>query len=138
MFDAVGQLSDESDNDDDDCDENPDYNFVPLCNLIPKSTPPHSSRPVNHGQVTPTAEQFSSSPKKVIFLFKFKKRFLLKITYFIERILMEYIEPICSLESKLTFISICSIRIRSRTRDIVKITVAIPHESQTLRHTRDT
>ena len=69
LFDAVGQLSDDSGDDDDDCDdENPDYNFVPLCNLIPKSTPPHSSnRPVNGGQVTPTAEQFSSSPKKVYF-----------------------------------------------------------------------
>ena len=42
------------------------------------------------------------------------------ISHFLDRILMEHIEPICSLESKLTFISICSTGIRSRTRDIVK------------------
>ena len=39
---------------------------------------------------------------------------------FLERILMEHIELICSLESKLTLMSICSIRIRSRKRDIIQ------------------
>ena len=38
----------------------------------------------------------------------------------IERILMEHIELICSLESRLTFFSTCSIRIRSRNEDIVE------------------
>ena len=33
---------------------------------------------------------------------------------------MKHIQPICSLESKLDFISICSIRIPSRNRVIVK------------------
>jgi len=59
LFDAVGQLSDDSDHEDD------DYNFVPLCNLLrPKSTPPPSNK-VNAGAMTPPTEQFSSSPKKV-------------------------------------------------------------------------
>ena len=38
-----------------------------------------------------------------------------QITPFLEGIRMEYIELICSLESKLSFMSICSIGIRSRT-----------------------
>ena len=33
------------------------------------------------------------------------------ISRFLERILMEHIEPICSLEYELSFVSICSIRI---------------------------
>ena len=40
------------------------------------------------------------------------------VSQFLERVLMEHIESICSLESKLTFMSICSIRIPSRNRDI--------------------
>ena len=36
------------------------------------------------------------------------------ISFFLERILMEHIETIFSLDSKLVFISICSVRIRSR------------------------
>ena len=40
------------------------------------------------------------------------------ISHFPDRILMEHIEPICSLEFELTLISICSIRIRSRKSDI--------------------
>ena len=43
-----------------------------------------------------------------------------KISQFLERILIEQIELICSLQSRLTFLSICSIRIRSRNRDIFK------------------
>ena len=39
-------------------------------------------------------------------------------TYFPERILVEPTEQICSLESKLFFITICSTRVRSRKRDI--------------------
>ena len=38
----------------------------------------------------------------------------LKITHFLEQILMEHIETICSLEFELFFISICSIRNCSR------------------------
>ena len=41
-----------------------------------------------------------------------------RISYFLERILMEHIELNCSLDSELTFISICSIKIPSRNRDI--------------------
>ena len=33
---------------------------------------------------------------------------------------MEHIKPICSVQSKLSFISTCSVRIRSRNRDIVE------------------
>ena len=40
------------------------------------------------------------------------------ITSFLEQILMEHIEPICSLESQLYFMSICSVGIYSRNRDI--------------------
>ena len=40
------------------------------------------------------------------------------LSKFLGRILMEYIESICSLESKLFLISICSIRNPSRNRDI--------------------
>ena len=36
------------------------------------------------------------------------------LSNFLERILMEHIEQICSLESKLFFMSICFIRTRSR------------------------
>ena len=46
-----------------------------------------------------------------------KQRFS-KIFHLLERILMEDIEKICSLESTLLFISICSVRIRSRKEDI--------------------
>ena len=42
------------------------------------------------------------------------------ITSRILRILMEHIDKICSPESELFFISICSVRIRSRKRDILK------------------
>ena len=44
------------------------------------------------------------------------------ISGFLERILMEHIELICSLEPKLTFIPICSIRIRSRIWNIAEKT----------------
>ena len=40
---------------------------------------------------------------------------------FLEQFLMEHIKSIYSLESKLFFICTCSIRIRSRTRDILEI-----------------
>ena len=40
------------------------------------------------------------------------------ISRFLERFLIERIELVCSLECDLTFISICSVRIRSRKRDI--------------------
>ena len=40
---------------------------------------------------------------------------------FVEIILMEHIQWICSLESQLFFISICSIRTRSRNRVIFEI-----------------
>ena len=36
----------------------------------------------------------------------------------LERVLMEYIDSVCSLESTLFFDSICSVEIRSRIRDI--------------------
>ena len=44
----------------------------------------------------------------------------LKIAYFLERILMKNIELICSLESKLTLIPICSIRISSGNLDNIE------------------
>ena len=37
-----------------------------------------------------------------------------RISPFLERILMEHIDSICSLDSELFFISICSVRIRHR------------------------
>ena len=43
---------------------------------------------------------------------------ILEIFQFLERLLIEHKKPICSLDSKLFFILICSIRISSRTRDI--------------------
>ena len=42
------------------------------------------------------------------------------ISPFLEGILMEHIKLICSLESRLTFFSICSIRVPSRNRDIIE------------------
>ena len=42
----------------------------------------------------------------------------LKICQFLERILMEHLESICSLESRLTLMFTCSLRIRSRKRNI--------------------
>ena len=47
------------------------------------------------------------------------------ITRFLERILMKHIESICSLESKLFFDSICSIRIRSRSQDKIDFPTSI-------------
>ena len=44
-----------------------------------------------------------------------------KIPSFLDRILTEHIECICSLESELFFDSICSIRIWSINRDIFEI-----------------
>ena len=44
-------------------------------------------------------------------------RFLM-ISRFTERILMEHIDSICSLDSQLCFDSICSVEILSRIRDI--------------------
>ena len=44
----------------------------------------------------------------------------LTISQFLERILMEYIEKICSLKYKLFFDSIYSIQNRSRNQDIIK------------------
>ena len=41
-----------------------------------------------------------------------------KLSLFLERILMEHIKSICSLESHLFFVSICSIKIPSRNGDI--------------------
>ena len=41
-----------------------------------------------------------------------------KISRFLERILMEHIESICSMDCKLFSVFICSIRIRYRKRDI--------------------
>ena len=49
-----------------------------------------------------------------------KSKFDSKISRILEQILMEHIELICSLESGLTLISICSIRIHSRKGDIVE------------------
>ena len=43
-----------------------------------------------------------------------------KITHFLERILMEHKELICSLEPKLTLVSICSIGILTWKWDIFK------------------
>ena len=40
------------------------------------------------------------------------------ITWVLERIWMKYVDLICSLQSKPCFISICSIRTRSRNQDI--------------------
>ena len=48
-----------------------------------------------------------------VYVLKILKDFSKK-SHFLERIPVEYIELICSLESKLIFMSICSIRIRSR------------------------
>ena len=45
-----------------------------------------------------------------------------KIFRVLERILMEHIEPIRSSKSRRFFMSICSNRIRSRTRDICEKT----------------
>ena len=42
------------------------------------------------------------------------------ISRFLERIIMEHIQLIGSLESELYFVSICSIRIRSRILDIIE------------------
>ena len=47
-------------------------------------------------------------------------KFFLMITQFLERILTEHIESICSLGSQLKFGSICSVRIPSRNWDIFK------------------
>ena len=44
----------------------------------------------------------------------------LKIFRFLYQIQVEHIESVCSLESVLYFISICSVRIRSKKRDIFK------------------
>ena len=41
-----------------------------------------------------------------------------KISRFLDQILLEYVESIVSINSKLYFYSICSIRIYSRNRDI--------------------
>ena len=49
---------------------------------------------------------------------RWKKVRKTSITLKCGKILMEHIEPICSLESQLSFGSICSIEIRSRNRDI--------------------
>ena len=43
--------------------------------------------------------------------------FVGKITHFLERIRVEHIELTCSLESELTFISLCFIRTPSRNQD---------------------
>ena len=43
-----------------------------------------------------------------------------KVSYFIDWIIMEHIKKICSLESKLFFISICFIKIRPRKWDIIQ------------------
>ena len=45
---------------------------------------------------------------------------LWKISYFLERFRMEHIELNCSFDSKVFFLSLCSIRIRSRKWDIFK------------------
>ena len=42
------------------------------------------------------------------------------ISHFLERVPTEHIESICSLGSKLSFMSICSIRIRSTKQDILE------------------
>ena len=41
---------------------------------------------------------------------------------FLARILIEHIESICRADSTLNFVSMCSIRIRSKTRDIPELT----------------
>ena len=43
-----------------------------------------------------------------------KVNFNFLITHFLEGILMEHMKPFCSIESWLTFLSLCSIRIPSR------------------------
>ena len=50
---------------------------------------------------------------------------LIKISQIWERIPMEHIEPIYSLDSQLLFTLICSIRIRSRKNDTLEI---VPHD----------
>ena len=78
----------------------------------------------------PVLPQLDRVPKKDHYIkvqslnFRQVGRVFSKIAYFLERILMEHIEMVCSLEFELFFISICSIRIRSRKRDIFKI----PHQ----------
>ena len=56
---------------------------------------------------------------KVLFIGMIELSFLV-ITFFLERILMEHKEIICSLESQLTLTSICSIRIPFRNQDKLK------------------
>ena len=73
----------------------------------------------------------SSTPSSALFWF-----FPRLVSRILERVLIEHIESIYSSESKLFFVSICSIRIRSRTRDILKkwknrswLTICVPHQS---------
>ena len=51
------------------------------------------------------------------------------ITHFIERIIMEHVELICSLESELTLTSICSIWIPSENRDILQKSLKLNHRN---------
>ena len=61
------------------------------------------------------AETEVSTKKFCLLKFRFSK-----ISRFLERVLMEHISMNNSLDAKLQTCSICSIRIRSRNRDIFK------------------
>ena len=52
------------------------------------------------------------------------------ISQFLEGILKEHLESACSLESRLFFISICSIRIPSRNRDIFEKPLIVQDQLQ--------
>ena len=54
----------------------------------------------------------------------------LTIYRFLERFIMGYIEPSFSLESKLTVVSICSIRTRLRSRDIFEKKKNLPLDNR--------
>ena len=59
---------------------------------------------------------------------------LSKITQFLERILLKHIELVCSLESELTLITILSIRIPSRRRDILQNRSVLRNSKNLLSH----